>query len=151
MPDMSELDRLLASAGRKPHAAEPEVEMEDAPVDLGPCASRPTAKFWPGFHVKNATQISKKEPNRRTTRSFDFSHMGYREFLDGGTEFIMEIQEPEKWRVRVEGRALWRIYSYLHQHRLEWVEPVRGNAAMAVPDGVPCIERITIERIEEGE
>lgn len=117
--------------------------------DLGPCASRVTTKWWPGFHVKGAMLISKTEPSRKMTRSFDYSHMGYREYDPGNEWFIIEVNEPEKWRIRVEGRALWKIYNYLHQHRLEWIEPAAGNAAMGISDGVPVIERITIQRIED--
>jgi hypothetical protein len=121
-------------------------EANDGEENLGPCASRATPKWWPGFHVKNAKLIPEGTP---TTRSFDYSHMGYREYDPGNTFFVIEINEPEKWRIRVEGRALWKIYNYLHLHRLEWIEPAVGRSAMAVPDGVPVIERITIQRIEE--
>jgi hypothetical protein len=122
----------------------PEQENEDD--DLGPCASRATPKWWPGFHVKNATLLP---GTAKTTRSFDYSHMGYREYDPSNTFFVIEINEPEKWRIRVEGRALWKLYNYLHQHRLEWIEAAVGRSAMAVPDGSPVIERITIQRIED--
>lgn len=115
--------------------------------DLGPCASRVTTKYWPGFHVKGAKLIPDNTP---TLRSFDYSHIGYRGYdPSGNTWFVIEINEPEKWRLRVDGRALWKLYNYLHQHRLEWIETVIGNAAMGIPDGVPVIERITIQRIED--
>lgn len=128
-----------AMLGKVKEDAEPEVE-------LGPCASRPTTKWWPGFHLKNANVLGE---NRRTTRSVDYSHMGYREFDPSGTFFLVEFNEPEKWRIRVDGRALWVIYNYLHQHRLEWIEAAVGNAGKAVPDGVPFIEQISIQRIED--
>lgn len=41
------------------------------------------------------------------------------------------------------------IYNYLHQHRLEWIEPAVGRSERAIADGVPVIERITIQRIED--
>lgn len=129
---------------KKPKSPPPEDD-----DDAGPCASRATPKWWPGFHIKNAKLIPENTP---TTRSIDYSHMGYREFDPSGAFFVIEVNEPEKWRIRVEGRALWKIYNYLHQHRLEWIEPAVGRSAMAVADGVPVIERITIQRIEdEGE
>lgn len=137
MADERSLEEAMRGKGKED--AEPE-------VNLGPCASRVTVKFWPGFHVKNATVVGE---GRKTTRSFDYSHLGYREFDPSGTFFVVEVNEPEKWRIRVDGRALWVIYNYLHQHRLEWVEAAVGNAAMALPDGTPVIEQITVQRIEE--
>jgi len=116
-------------------------------VDLGPCVSRVTTKWWPGFHVKRAMLIP---DNSLITRSFDYSHMGYRECDPGNTWFIIEVNEPEKWRIRIEGRSLWNIYNYLHQHRLEWIEPISGNAERGLADDTPVILRITIQRIEEG-
>lgn len=75
--------------------------------------------------------------------------MGFREFDPAGTSFAIEINEPEKWKITVVGRALWLLYNYLHQHRLEWIEALVGNVAMGVKDGVPVIEQITVQRIEE--
>lgn len=115
--------------------------------DLGACASRATAKWWPGFHVKNAKLIP---DNTAMTRSFDYSHMGYREYDPGNEWFIIEVNEPEKWRIRVEGRALWKIYNYLHQHRVEWIEPAIGRTEKGISDGVPVIVRITVQRIEDS-
>jgi hypothetical protein len=148
MPDTRDsLDFLKRMSAGPTAEAKPVTEEEE---DLGPCVSRVTTKWWPGFHVKRAKLISKKGPSTLTTRSFDYSHMGYREFDPGNAWFVVEVNEPEKWRIRVEGRALWKLYNYVHQHRLEWIEPVAGNAAMGIADGVPVIERITIERIEDG-
>lgn len=139
MPASDSLERIWA--GTRPEA-------EDD--DLGPCCSRPAAAALTGFHVRRATQISKTEPTRKTTRSFDYSHLGYREIDEGNEWFVVEVNEPEKWRLRVEGRALWRVYAGLHRHRLEWIEPVTGHADMAIPNGVPVVLRITVERIEDA-
>lgn len=113
---------------------------------VGPCASRVTAPYWPGFHALDATIIGEK---RKTTRSFDYSHMGYREFDASGTFFIIEINEPEKWRIRADGRALWEIFNDLHRHKLEWIKAIVGNEALGVPDGTPVIDQLTIQRIED--
>jgi hypothetical protein len=40
-------------------------------------------------------------------------------------------------------------YNYLHHHRLEWIAPSLGKAERGLPDGIPVIEQITIQRIEE--
>lgn len=148
MPDTNDrgatpLKKMLFDIAPTAQAAPAKTEDDD---DLGPCASRVTTKWWPGFHVKRAKLIPE---NTLTTRSFDYSHMGYREYDPGNSWFIVEVNEPEKWRIRVEGRALWKLYNYLHQHRLEWIEPAAGNAERAIPDGTPVILRITVERIED--
>src|SRR4051812_31240751 len=107
MADMKDrLDQLMhgikpkakAELGPTPEAAEEE-------DDIGPCGSRVTTKWWPGFHVRRAKLIPE---NTLTTRSFDYSHMGYREYDPDNQWFIIEVNEPEKWRIRVEGRALWK-------------------------------------------
>jgi hypothetical protein len=40
-------------------------------------------------------------------------------------------------------------YNYLHQQRPEWIAPSLGAAARGLPDGIPVMERITTQRIEE--
>lgn len=52
---------------------------------------RITTKWWPGFHVKNAILIPGTD---KTTRSFDDSHMGFREYDPGNEWFIIEVNEP---------------------------------------------------------
>ena len=111
-------------------------EQESAPddEDLGACASRPVVKYVPAFHVKL----------RDSVRSFDYGHMGLKKYEPG--KFVIEVQEPEHWRLTVEGRNLWSVYNYLCLHRLEWVE----QAIRDFEDGKkPVITRITIEKVEE--
>ncbi len=103
--------------------------------DLGACASRPVVKYVPAFHVKNA-----KEP----TRSFEYAHVGLKQYEPG--KFVLEFNEPEKWRLTVEGTNLWKVYNYLVLHRLEWIEA----ADRPFGDGKqPVISKITIEAVEE--
>jgi hypothetical protein len=80
MPDTRDSLDFLERTALVPEARPTTTGEED---DLGPCASRATTKWWPGFHVTRAKLISKKGPSTLTTRSFDYSHMGYREFDPG--------------------------------------------------------------------
>ncbi len=101
-------EMLTAAAGiRASQAGE-----EEAREDLGPCAARPASKEIPGLHVFR---------RKGSTRSFQFAHLGYQEYDPGNTWFIIEFNEPEKWKLTVRGRNLWAIYNYIAQHRLEWI------------------------------
>src|ERR1700693_773507 len=80
-----------ATAGVRSRRAGEEEEAED----LGACAARPASKEIPGLHVFR---------RRGSTRSFQFAHMGYQEYAPGNTWFIIEFNEPEKWRLTVRGR-----------------------------------------------
>src|SRR4051794_3819674 len=55
-----------------------------------------------------------------TVRSFQYVH------LDSGSRYTAEritiqFMGLEPVRVTIEGRNLWRLYDYLHQHRVPWV------------------------------
>jgi len=119
------------SVRAKPTAEEAEAE------DLGPCAARATAKLIPCLHVFRL---------RGSTRSFDFVHLGFKEYDPGNTWFILEFNEPEKFRVTVRGRNLWRIYNYIVQHRLEWIREADRDFA---GDQEAIITAIEIESVEE--
>ena len=90
-------------------AAKPEPETPDGD-DLGPCASRPAPKGWPGLHVFNG---------REDTRAFQYHHLGLESFAADGTSFVVEWNVPEKWRLTAFGRDLWRIFLGIHHHKLE--------------------------------
>lgn len=122
----NKLNELLSRSVQKP-------EPDDA-EDLGQCASRPVVKYVPAFHVKG----------RDGARSFDYHHMGLKKYEP--TRFVIEFQEPEHWRLTVEGRNLWEVYNYLVMHRLEWITAADRD----FEDGrKPVITRITVEKVEE--
>jgi hypothetical protein len=112
---------------------------QDEEEDIGSCASRPSPKWLPAFHVKTG---------RTGVRSFDYVHMGLKQFDPSGTSFRIEFHEPEPWRLVVHGRSLWKIYNYLVLHRLEWIE----KADRDFEDGKqPIISSIEIESIQDAE
>jgi len=49
-------------------------------------------------------------------------HMGYARYSADGTSFVVEFNEPEKWRMTVQGRKLWKVFVNIHQHALEWIK-----------------------------
>ena len=72
--------------------------------------------------------------------------MGFLEYDPGNTWFIIEFNEPEKWRLTVRGRNLWAIYNYIAQHRLEWIREADRDFA---GDGDAIITAIVIEAVKE--
>ena len=67
-------------------AAKPEPETPDGD-DLGPCASRPAPKGWPGRHIFNG---------REDTCAFHYHHLGLERFAADGASFVFEWNVPEK-------------------------------------------------------
>jgi hypothetical protein len=126
------LTSVAAGSRAKPAAEEGDGE------DLGPCAARPAAKLLPGLHLFR---------RRGSTRSFQFAHLGYQEYDPSNTWFVIEFNEPEKWRVTVRGRNLWAIYNYIAQHRLEWIREADRDFA---GDGERIITAIEIEAVKEA-
>jgi hypothetical protein len=130
-----------------PRPAPPGPPAEDAPhreggesqaEDLGPCAARPSSKWVPAVHVFR---------RRGGPRTFQYAHMGYMEFAPDGLDgFVIEFNEPEKWRLTVEGRNLWPIYNYLAQQRVEWIKLADRDFA---GDGEAVILAVTIEPVRE--
>ncbi|WP_162136283.1 hypothetical protein, partial [Zavarzinella formosa] len=86
----------------------PAREVPVAADDLGPCAARPDPAGLVSLCVING---------RADSRAFQYAHLGFANFAADGTSFAVEFNEPEKWRLTVRGRKLWRGVSNLHQHR----------------------------------
>ncbi len=99
------LDGVLQKAAPKPETVEAE--------DLGSCVSRPMPRGSTGLYVMNG---------REDTRAFQYVHLGYANFSSGGTSFVIEFNEPEKWRLTVKGRKLWNVFVNIHRHALEWIK-----------------------------
>ena len=105
-----------------------------------PCAGRAQTQSLPGFHVYRFGH---------PTRTFQFAHVGYQECAEDGTWFIIEFNEPEKWRLTVCGRNLIEYYEHLTQQRLPWIREAERDFA---GDGVPIIlAPIEIEPVEVRE
>ena len=125
------LDEVL-QATRQEHKT-PEGE------DLGTCASRPEPKGWPGLLVLGG---------KEDTRAFQYVHLGFASYCADGRSFVIEFNEPEKWRLTVQGRSLWRIFVNIHQHSLEWIK----KADRDFEEGdTPVITDIKIELVTEGD
>ena len=101
------LDGLLQRIGQKPETIESEAE------DLGSCASRPMPNTCTGLYVLNG---------KEDTRAFQYVHIGYASYSSAGTSFVVEFNEPEKWRLTVKGRKLWTVFVNIHRHALEWIK-----------------------------
>jgi hypothetical protein len=59
---------------------------------------------------------------KEDTRAFQYVHIGYASYSSAGTSFVVEFNEPEKWRLTVKGRKLWTVFVNIHRHALEWIK-----------------------------
>jgi hypothetical protein len=80
-------------------------------------------------------------------RSFQYAH------LDSGSEFKatrieLKFLGMDPVRVIIEGRNLWRLYDYLHQHRMPWVMVATRDVAA---DGQPIVTRVSYATVGDEE
>ncbi len=80
-------------------------------------------------------------------RSFQYVH------LDSGSQFTAEritlaFMGMEPVRVVIEGRNLWRLYDYIHQHRMPWVMVAGRDFAK---DGQTIVTRVSYQPIKGDE
>jgi hypothetical protein len=80
-------------------------------------------------------------------RSFQYVH------LDSNSSFSAECitlkflgMEPEK--VVIRGRNLWRLYDYIHQHRMPWVVQAARDFAQ---DGQTVITQVAFTAVHQEE
>jgi hypothetical protein len=107
--------------------------------DPGACSSRPVPRGWSGILVLNG---------REDTRAFQYVHLGFANYSADGRSFVVEFNEPEKWRMTVKGSNLWKVFVNIQQHALEWIK----KADRDFEDGdTPVITEIKIERATEGD
>jgi hypothetical protein len=124
------LDGILQRTAQKSETVEAE--------DLGSCASRPVPKGWTGLYVLNG---------KEDTRAFQYVHIGYASYSSGGASFVVEFNEPEKWRLTVKGRKLWKVFVNIQHHALEWIK----KADRDFGDGdAPVITDIKVELVAEA-
>ena len=102
--------------------------------DLGECASKAMPRGFVGIHVFNG---------KEDTRAFQYQHLGFERFSADGTSFVIEFNIPEKWRMTVTGRNLWRIFVNLHHHKVEWIRKTDRDFA---DDKQSIITAIVIEQ-----
>jgi hypothetical protein len=113
-------------------------EMPDG-EEIGTSASRAVPRGWPGFLVLNG---------KEDTRAFQYVHLGFANYSADGRSFVVEFNEPEKWRMTVKGSNLWKVFVNIQQHALEWIK----KADRDFEDGdTPVITEIKIERVTEGD
>ena len=125
------LDEVLQATRKEPETPQGEA--------LGACASRPEPKGWPGLLVLGG---------KEDTRAFQYVHLGFASYSADGRSFVIEFNEPEKWRLTVQGRSLWRIFVNIHQHALEWIK----KADRDFEEGdTPVITDIKTELVTEGD
>jgi hypothetical protein len=132
----------LRSVMRPSVADLPQAEDELGLPSLGdkqyvPCA-RPANKPLYSIHF-----ISPKGE----VRSFQYVH------LDSNSSFTAECitlkflgMEPEK--VVIRGRNLWRLYDYIHQHRMPWVMQAARDFAQ---DGQTVVTQVAFTAVRQEE
>ena len=85
---------------------------------------------------------------KRIRRAFQYVHLGFANYSADGRSFVVEFNEPEKWRMTVKGSNLWTVFTNIQQHALEWIK----KADRDFGDGdAPVITDIKIERVSEGD
>jgi hypothetical protein len=103
------------------------------------CMSRPVPRGWAALLVLNG---------KEDTRAFQYVHLGFANYSADGRSFVVEFNEPEKWRMTVKGSNLWKVFTNIQQHALEWIK----KADRDFGDGdAPVITEIKIEQAGEGD
>ena len=82
-------------------------------------------------------------------RSFQYVH------LDSNSHFTAEritlqFMGMEPVRAVIDGRNLWKLYDYIHQHRMAWVMECAPKRDFS-KDGETIVTRISIALIDEDE
>jgi hypothetical protein len=80
-------------------------------------------------------------------RSFQYVH------LDSNSSFspeciTLKFLGMEPVRVVIRGRNLWRLYDYVHQHRMPWVMETARDFAQ---DGQTIVTQVSFAAVKEGE
>jgi hypothetical protein len=80
-------------------------------------------------------------------RSFQFVH------LDSGSRFAAErimltFMGMEPVRVAIHGRNLWRLYDYIHQHRMPWIMVAGRDFAK---DGETIVTKVAYDPVRGDE
>lgn len=77
-------------------------------------------------------------------RTFQYVH------LDSGSQFAagritLVFMGMDPVRVIIEGRNLWRLYDYIHQHRMPWVMVASRDF---VKDGETIVTQVTYAQVK---
>jgi len=94
---------------------------------------------WTGLYVLNG---------KEDTVAFQYVHLGFASYSASGTSFVIEFNVPEKCKLTVKGRKLWKVFVNIHHHALEWIK----KADRDFDDGdKPVITDIKVELVAEGD
>jgi hypothetical protein len=79
--------------------------------------------------------------------SFQYAHLD--SHSTDTAEFItLKFLGMEPVKVAIRGRNLWRLYDYIHQHRVAWIMQASRDFAQ---DGQTIISQVTFAAVKEGE
>jgi len=136
----SHLRRVLASA---PEAVAPEDADEfglpDGDVGVYQPYARATNK--PVFSLHLVTAAGE-------VHSFQYLHLDSNSsFTDSGVTLRFMGMRPVN--VQIVGRNLWRLYDYIHQHKMQWVLEIPPGRDF-VKDGDPVVTAIRIVDAREA-
>lgn len=100
--------------------------------------ARPSNKSVTALHVVTAAG---------DVRSFQYVH------LDSSSEFsgdriVVKFMGMEPIRVVIEGKHLWRLYDYIHQHRMPWI---RVAAREFAEEGQTIVSKVTYAILRDDE
>jgi hypothetical protein len=80
-------------------------------------------------------------------RSFQYAHLDSDSRYEA-SRITLKFMGMEPVRVTIDGRNLWRLYDYLHQHRMPWVMVATRDVAA---DGQPIVTRIGYAAVAEDD
>jgi hypothetical protein len=143
MPD----DHLMDVLTRRPPKAEREREAEQPTESLLPDPSKGYEPCARPSHSPLYTLHCILGPDGY--RSFQYVHLDSDSSLsaDGKGQVIrLRFCGSKTVAVSIRGRNLWRLYDYIHQHRMAWVMRVDRDFATG---NEPVITAIDIEDVKE--
>jgi hypothetical protein len=79
-------------------------------------------------------------------RSFQYVHLDSDSTFEqrSGHVITLRFAGTKVMQVTITGRNLWRLFDYLHQHRMPWIMVADRDFSQ---DGDPIITRIAIEEV----
>jgi hypothetical protein len=134
MPDnVSTLESMLRPQHK--HRDDSDAELPDLGEGEYQPYSRPANKPIHSIHFITA---------KGTIRSFQYVHLDS-DSRYSGEKIELRFIGMEPVRVVIQGRNLWRLYDYVHQHRASWVTEASKDFA---PDGQAIVTAIQFGLLE---
>lgn len=81
-----------------------------------------------------------------TVRTFQYIHLDSDSCYASG-QIVLRFSGSKIVNVMIDGRNLWELYDYIHQHRMPWV---RAAARDFARDQIPIVTRIAIVEAEQS-